>query len=302
MPTMLDGFTARTVRVNGTGIHAAVGGAGPPLLLLHGYPQNHAMWHRVAPRLAERFTVVAADLRGYGDSDKPPGGEDHAGYGKRAMAADQVALMTELGFERFAVAGHDRGARVTHRLCLDHPDAVTAAAVLDIAPTRHMYGTVDRAFAETYYHWFFLSQPADLPERLIGADPGYYLRRKLAQWSRVPGAFDETVVADYERCFADPAAVHASCEDYRAAASIDLEHDERDAAAGVLVRCPLLVLWGAMGFVGRNYPVLDVWRRYATDVRGTGLDCGHFLPEEAPEATTAALRAFFLDPTREIAG
>jgi haloacetate dehalogenase len=301
MPTLLDGFSSyagfssHTAQVDGIRVHAAVGGTGPPLLLLHGYPQNHVMWHRVAPELAARFTVVAADLRGYGDSGKPPGGSDHAGYGKRAMAADQVGLMASLGFDRFAVAGHDRGARVTHRMCLDHPAAVSAAAVLDIAPTRHMYATVDREFAQGYYHWFFLSQPADLPERLIGADPEFYLRRKLAQWSRDPDAFDEAAVAEYVRCFADPDTVRASCEDYRAAASIDLEHDERDAAAGNLVRCPLLVLWGAKGFVGGRYDVLAVWRRYAEDVRGRGLDCGHFLPEEQPAETTSALRGFFLE-------
>lgn len=294
MPTMLDGFSAHTAQVGEVRIHAAVGGSGPPLLLLHGYPQTHAMWHRVAPALADRFTVVAADLRGYGDSDKPPGGADHGAYSKRAMAADQVGLMASLGFDRFAVAGHDRGARVTHRLCLDHPGRVSAAAVLDIAPTRHMYGHTDREFAQVYYHWFFLIQPADLPERLIGADPEFYLRRKLAQWGRDPDAFDEVAVAEYVRCFADPAALHASCEDYRAAASIDLAHDDRDAADRVLVGPPLLVLWGAQGFVGAHYDVLGVWRQYAADVRGAALDCGHFLPEEQPAATTAALREFFL--------
>lgn len=301
MPTMLDGFSpaagfsSYTAKLDGVRVHAAVGGSGPPLLLLHGYPQNHVMWHRVAPAFAAQFTVVAADLRGYGDSDKPPGGGDHAGYSKRVMAADQVGLMASLGFDRFAVAGHDRGARVTHRMCLDHPDTVGAAAVLDIAPTRHMYATVDREFAQAYYHWFFLSQPADLPERLIGADPEFYLRRALAQWGRDPDAFDEAAVAEYLRCFADPETLRAGCEDYRAAASIDLEHDEVDAAAGNLVRCPLLVLWGAKGFVGGHYDVLGVWRRYAEDVRGQGLDCGHFLPEEQPAATADALRSFFLE-------
>lgn len=295
MPTILAGFGSRTVRVGGVAVHAAVGGTGPPLLLLHGYPQNHAMWHRVAPALAAHFTVVAADLRGYGDSDRPPGGADHAGYSKRAMAADQVGLMASLGFDRFAVAGHDRGARVTHRLCLDHPQAVTAAAVLDIVPTRHMYRGTDRAFAEAYYHWFFLIQPADLPERLVGADPDYYLRTTLARWSRRPHSFDESAVAEYLRCFAHPDAVHASCEDYRAGASIDLDHDDRDARDARTVRTPLLVLWGTRGFVGGHYDVLGIWRRYATDVRGRGLDCGHFLAEERPEETTAALGEFLLD-------
>lgn len=287
---MLEDFERRTVDVDGVGIHAAIGGSGPPLLLLHGYPQTHVMWHRVAPALSREFTVVAADLRGYGDSAQPAAGADHAGYAKRAMAGDQVGLMSRLGFERFAVAGHDRGARVTHRMCLDHPETVTAAAVLDIVPTRVVYETADQTVAAAYYHWFFLIQPYDLPERLIGADPEFDLRRKLEQWSRGPEPFAPEAVNEYLRWFTAPGAVHASCEDYRAGATVDLEHDRRDA--GARVRCPLLVLWGGRGFVGTYYDVLDIWRARADDVRGEPLDCGHFLPEEAPEATTAALRAF----------
>lgn len=290
------GFTQHDIDVEGVRVHAVTGGSGPPVLLLHGYPQTHAMWHRVAPALAERHTVVAADLRGYGDSGKPPSTPDHAPYAKRAMAGDVVALMRALGHERFSVVGHDRGARVAHRLCLDHPTAVERVAVLDIVPTRHVFATADRAMATAYYHWFFLAQPEPLPERLIGADPVWFLHRKLGHWS-APGAQDAGVfapgaMAEYERCFADPATVHASCEDYRAAASVDLEHDDADAVAGVRVGVPLLALWGAEGFVGRHYDVLGVWREYADDVRGQAVPGGHFLPEESPQDTTRLLLAF----------
>jgi haloacetate dehalogenase len=288
---MFAGFTQRKVKIREVAINAVAGGAGPPLLLLHGYPQTHAMWHKLAPRLARRFTVVAADLRGYGDSDKPPGDPEHLTYSKRVMARDMVELMAALGHERFAVAGHDRGARVTHRLCLDHPAAVTRAAVLDIAPTYTMFQSADKTFGDVYYHWFFLSQPYDLPERLIGADPAYYLRLKLARWSRDETAFSEAAVAEYVRCFSDPAAIHATCEDYRAAATIDLVHDEADL--GRTITCPLLVLWGGKGFIARQYDVLGVWRERADDVRGHALPCGHFLPEEAPDETYQALDAFF---------
>lgn len=289
--TILTGFQPFRIALEGVTIAGAMGGSGPPLLLVHGYPQTHAMWHKVAPRLAQEFTVVAIDLRGYGDSTKPPGGADHAGYSKRAMAQDLVEVMGQLGFAQFMVAGHDRGARVTHRLCLDHPAAVQRAAVLDIAPTHHMYATADRAFGEAYYHWFMLIQPYDLPERLIGGDPEYYLRKKLAQWSRLPDAFPPEAVAEYVRCFSDPATIHATCEDYRAAATIDLQHDDADMDRRIT--CPLLVLWGAAGFVGRRYDVLAVWRERAAEVHGHAVPGGHFLPEEAPEETYAALQGFF---------
>jgi haloacetate dehalogenase len=291
---LLENFEDHDVDVDGTRIHAAVGGAGPPVLLLHGYPQSHVMWHRVAPELADRHTVVLADLRGYGDSSRPPSQVDHASYSKRAMAADQVGLMRQLGFQSFSVVGHDRGARVAHRLCLDRPEVVSRAAFLDIVPTRHVLAHVDRGMAQAYYHWFFLSQDPDLPEHLIGADPAYYLRRKLAQWSGGAGIelFAPEAVEEYVRCFSDPEVIRASCEDYRAGASIDLEHDEGDAAAGRRVECPTLVLWGAKGFVGRAYHVLDVWNQYATDVRGQALEGGHFLAEEQPDATLSALREF----------
>ena len=275
---------------SGADIFCRIGGSGPALLLLHGYPQTHVMWHRVAAQLAERFTVVATDLRGYGDSSKPAGGEAHEGYSKRAMARDQVEVMTALGFERFAVVGHDRGARVTHRMALDHAARVTKAAVLDIAPTKTMYEMTDMAFASAYYHWFFLIQPFDYPERLIGADPDYYVERKIDAWGRNEGAFSSEALAEYKRCFRDPATIHASCEDYRAAATIDLEHDAADLDRKVT--CPLLVLWGAKGVVARTYDVLAVWRERAEQVTGGALPCGHYLPEEAPEETLAELLGF----------
>jgi haloacetate dehalogenase len=293
---VLDGFSDRRIEVtDDVSIRARVGGAGPPVLLLHGYPQTHACWHAVAPRLvAAGFTVVLADLRGYGDSSKPAGGPDHAAYAKRAMAADQVTVMRRLGFGRFCLAGHDRGGRVAHRLALDHPGAVARLALLDIAPTATMYALTDRAFATGYYHWFFLIQPAPLPERLIGADPEFYLRTKLNAWSQGQDSFfAPRAVAEYLRCFADPATIAATCEDYRAAAGIDLEHDAADADRRIAA--PLLALWGERGLVGRLYDVLETWRAKALDVRGHALPTGHYLPEEAPEATAEALAAFFAD-------
>lgn len=293
---MFEGFAERDIEVgDGITIHALVGGEGPPVLLLHGYPQTHVMWHLVAPALARTHTVVVTDLRGYGDSSKPAGDPDHVRYSKRAMADDQVAVMHALGFDRFAVVGHDRGARVTHRMCLDHSARVTRAAVLDIAPTRHMFATADMAFGMTYYHWFFLAQPHDLPEHLIGADPEYYIRRKMAQWSGVSDVsevFDTEAFDEYVRCFTDPATIHGSCEDYRAAATIDLEHDDVDVHKGRRIHCPLLVLWGSKGFIARQYDPLKVWREYADDVAGTAVDSGHFLAEEAPAETLAALEKF----------
>jgi haloacetate dehalogenase len=288
---MFEGFERHRITTSGAEINLVCGGKGPPLLLLHGYPQTHAIWHRIAPRLAERFTVVAADLRGYGDSSKPASDEAHASYSKRATALDQVEAMAALGFETFFLAGHDRGGRVGHRMALDHPDRVRKLAVLDIAPTYTVFARTDKTMATAYYHWFFLIQPYDLPERLIGNDPEYYLRRKLGHWGRDETAFAPEAVAEYVRCFSDPATIHASCEDYRAAASIDLEHDEVDM--GTKVACPLLVLWGGRGFVAQAYDVLAVWRERAADVRGHAIDCGHFLPEERPDETCAALTDFF---------
>jgi haloacetate dehalogenase len=234
--------------------------------------------------------VVAPDLRGYGASGKPPGSASHIEYAKRTMAADQVAVMGALGFEEFAVVGHDRGGRVGHRMALDHPERVQRLAVLDIVPTHEVFRTTDEMLARVYWHWFFLSQPYDLPERLIGADPEYLLRFALRAWSSDGTVFDEAAVAEYAAAFRDPATVHATCEDYRAAASIDLEHDEADLACRVT--CPVLVLWGARGFVGRRYDVLECWGRRAQQVSGTAVDSGHFLPEEAPAETLAALEEF----------
>lgn len=289
-PALLPGFEWRDIDAGGVGIRTAIGGSGPPLLLLHGHPQTHLTWHRIAPVLARRFTIVAPDLRGYGDSEKPPGGEGHGNYAKRAMAADQVAVMAQLGHERFAVIGHDRGGRVAHRLALDHAERVSRLVLLDIAPTATMYARTNREFATRYFWWFFLIQPFDLPERLISADPDYFLDRHLAAQVKTPGAIDPRVLAEYRRCYRDPATRHAICEDYRAAASIDLDHDARDADRRLAM--PLLALWGARGVVGELFDVLDCWRAKASDVRGQALPCGHTPQEEAPEALLAALEPF----------
>jgi haloacetate dehalogenase len=287
---LLEGFRRRDVTVDGVRIATWTAGDGPPVLLLHGYPQTHVMWHGVAPGLAEDHTVVLADLRGYGDSDLPPGGEDHAGYAKRAMAADQVGAMVELGFERFAVVGHDRGGRVAHRLALDHPERVTALAVLDIVPTHFTLVTADLRLARAYFHWFFLSQAPPLPERMIGADPLAWLEGCLHGWSAGGATFHPEALAAYREAFARPAAVAASCEDYRAAVTVDLDTDEGDRERRVA--CPVLALWGRDGFVGGRYDPVAAWGQYATDVRGAGLAGGHFLPEESTQETLVALRSF----------
>jgi haloacetate dehalogenase len=287
---MFEEFTRSTIAVDGVAINLVYGGDGPPVLLLHGYPQSHAMWHRVAPALAEQFTVVAPDLRGYGDSAKPASGSDHAAYAKRATAQDQVGVMAALGFERFAVVGHDRGARVAHRMTLDHPDRVSRLAVLDIVPTLKAFTEVDQAKATGYYHWFFLIQPYDLPERLIGSDPGFFLRWCLKSWGGGLDFFDPEALAHYERCFADPATIHASCEDYRAAATIDLEHDRADLERRI--DCPVLALWGSRGRIDAWFDVLETWRERAREVSGRALDAGHFLAEERPDEVSQALLAF----------
>jgi haloacetate dehalogenase len=287
-------FREVTVGVEGADIHAVVGPRrdGPAILFLHGYPQTCAMWHRVAPHFTSRFNVVAADLRGYGDSGKPASGADHVAYSQRAMAADQVALMRALGFGRFLLVAHDRGARVAHRLAVDHPDAVERVAVLDIAPTLAMYEQTTEAFARAYWHWFFLIRPPPFPERVIQSDPKLYLRAKMAEGSAGMKPFAPQAWAEYERCFT-PGAIHASCEDYRAAAGIDLEHDRADRDAGRKVQAPLLALWGRHGIIDRCFKPLDEWRRVASDVRGKGLEAGHYLAEEAPQAVIAELEEFF---------
>ena len=268
------------------------GGSGPPLLLLHGYPQTSAIWHRVAPALARRFTLVAADLRGYGDSSKPPGAPDHANYAKRTMARDMLALMRALGFDRFDVLAHDRGARVAHRLAADHPGAVRRLALLDIVPTLAMYEQTSEALARAYWHWYFLIQPAPLPERLIEADPAAYVRDVLGIFGAGLAPFDPRALADYQRCAALPGAARGMCEDYRAAAGIDLEHERADRAAGLRLPMPVFVLWGEKGAVQRCFRPLDEWRRLAPDVRGGPLPCGHFIAEEAPDPLLAEVLPF----------
>jgi haloacetate dehalogenase len=266
------------------------------VLLLHGNPFNHLSWLKVAPVLAKEFTVVATDLRGYGDSEKPPGGPDHSGYSFRAMAQDQVEVMAALGHDTFMAAGHDRGARVLHRMCLDYPQKVARAAFLDIIPQHYLYANVTKQWATFSWHWFFNIQPYDMPERMMGADPDWFIEKKLAKTAQGLSFFDQRALAEYKRCFRNPATIHAICEDYRAAAGIDLEMDAKDREAGRKVDCPVLLLWGATGGVGRNHQPgpAAIWQRYASNIVGAqALPCGHYLTDEAPAETTAALRAFF---------
>ncbi|HEY2928951.1 alpha/beta fold hydrolase [Piscinibacter sp.] len=290
--------TRRFTLADGVVIHGRIGGSGPALLLLHGHPQTHTMWHRVADELAQRFCVVALDLRGYGDSSRPPADAQHASYSKRAMAADAVAVMSELGHARFDVCAHDRGARVAHRLALDHPQCVRRLMLLDIAPTLAMYEGTTEAFARAYWHWFFLIQPPPLPERLIDADPVSYVRSVMGRRHAGLGAFDPRAMGEYERCIAQPGSAEAVCEDYRAAATIDLEHDRADRAAGMKLAMPLRVLWGAHGTVGQCFDVLRLWRDAADATSGRALDCGHYVAEERPAELLDEAWRFFDDVVR----
>ena len=273
-------------------INTVVGGDGPPLLLLHGHPQTHVIWHKVAPALCKHFTVVACDLRGYGDSSKPGGDKDHANYSKRTMAADMLRVMQSLGFTQFSIMAHDRGARVAHRLAADYPELVHRMVLLDIAPTLAMYSKTSDTFARSYWHWFFLIQPAPLPERLIEADPAAYIRDVMGRRSAGLAPFDPLALQEYERCIAQPGTAHGVCEDYRASAGIDLEHDQIDLDGGRRLTMPLLVLWGEQGVVHRCFKPLDEWRQVADKVTGEALPCGHYIPEEAPALLLARALPF----------
>jgi haloacetate dehalogenase len=290
---MFNGFKSQKVQTTGASINLVSGGKGPPLLLLHGNPETHVMWHKIAPRLATEFSIFAADLRGYGDSSKPEGGENHSNYSKRAMALDQIELMSHFGFEKFAVVGHDRGGRVGHRMALDHPGRVTKLAVLDIVPTYDLLHLVSNEIATAFYHWFFLIQPAPFPETLIASNVEFYLKYMMFRdmsHSKVPSWMGEDAFAEYLRCYRDPAALHATCEDYRAGESIDMKHDEEDRNRKIT--CPVLALWGKEGAVQRYFDVLSIWRERAFSVNGKPVAGRHFLPEEAPDEVLAELLPF----------
>lgn len=291
--SLFPGMSAHRVAVDdGVEIDALVGGSGPPLLLLHGHPQTRAMWHKVVPALALWHTLVLADLRGYGDSSKPAGLPDHSNYAKRTLARDQVALMEALGFAHFDVLAHDRGARVAHRLAVDHPERVGRMVLLDVAPTLAMYEQTTRAFATAYWHWFLLIQPAPLPERLIQADPAAYVREVIGRRSAGLAPFTPPALAAYERAVALPGTAHGICEDYRAAAGVDLDHDRADREAGRRMATPTLVLWGAQGVVHTCFEPLKEWQRVASNVQGEPLACGHYIAEEVPELLLARITPF----------
>ena len=288
LANFFPGFRRQAIQTSGTTINIVTGGHGPPVLLLHGYPQTHIEWRKVAPDLAKSYTLVIPDLRGYGDSGKPPAGENHINYSKRSMALDQVEVMEKLGYRQFAVVSHDRGSRVAHRLALDYPDRLTKLVLMDICPTHYMYKTADRQFASGYFHWFFLIQSPPFPETLIGNNVDAFLKQFMGPV--MPKFIEPEAYVEYRRCFSDPAAIHGSCEDYRAAASIDLVHDEADMDRNV--ECPVLVLWGANGLVGKKYDVLAVWRDRARQVTGKALPSGHWLAEEVPVETLVEVKQF----------
>ncbi|HZL31185.1 MAG TPA: alpha/beta hydrolase [Pseudolabrys sp.] len=293
---MLEGFRRSEIKTSGARIITVIGGSGPPLLLMHGNPFTHLSWVHVAPVLAKEFTVVATDLRGYGDSEKPPGGENHVNYSFRAMAQDQVEVMAALGYDKFMAAGHDRGARVLHRMCLDHPEKVTRAAILDIIPQHHLFSYMNKRWATFSWHWFFNIQPEPMPEKMMGADPDWFIEKKLAKTKQGLSFFHPEALAEYKRCFRNPATIHAICEDYRACAGIDFDMDTKDFDAGRRIECPALILWGATGGVGRNSDPSpgEIWQSYAKNiVDAQAMPSGHYLMDEAPVETTAALRAFF---------
>jgi haloacetate dehalogenase len=291
--SLLDGFAQRTVERDGVSLRMRAAGQGPALLLLHGHPQTHVMWHRVAPTLAQRFRVVLMDLRGYGDSGRPPADEAHHHHSKREMALDALAVMQADGHEQFAVLAHDRGARVAHRLALDHPDAVSRLMLLDIAPTLAMYERTSDEFARAYWHWFFLIQPAPLPERLIDADPAGYIRSVMGKRHAGLAAFAPQALAEYERCAALPGTARGICEDYRASATVDLDHDREDIRRGRLLEQPLRVLWGEHGVVGRCFDVPALWRERARRFSGRTVPCGHYIAEEAPDLLLEEALQFF---------
>ena len=292
MNPLFPGFKSELIEVNGVKIMTRKGGSGQPLLLLHGHPQTHAIWHRVAQQLAESHTVVMTDLRGYGDSSKPQGSHDHLNYSKRVMALDQIEVMRHFGFSEFDVLAHDRGARVAHRLALDHPKAVKRLVLLDIAPTLAMYEKTSNQFARSYWHWFFLIQPAPLPERLIEADPAAYVRDVLGRRSAGLAPFDPRALAEYVRCLELPGTAHGLCEDYRASASIDLVHDQLDIDKKNFLQQALLVLWGEQGVVNQCFEPLKEWSKLAVNVKGHALPCGHYIPEEAPELLLNQVQSF----------
>ena len=289
---MFEGFDDKRIDVGEVSIRCRVGGEGPPLLLLHGYPQTHVMWHRVVELLKDKFTIVATDLRGYGNSSTPPSSSDHNEMSKRAMAADQVAVMKSLGFDTFYVGAHDRGARVAHRMAVDHPDSVLKMVLLDIAPTREMYAQTDFDFAQAYWHWYYLTQPAPMPETMISRDSDAFWKWKCLSGVNGDVHFTPEALAEYLRCFANPEVVRCSCEDYRAAATIDLEHD--DADGGKKFDCPTLVLWGGNGVIEQCFDALKLWQKRGSDIQGYSLPGGHYLAEECPDETAEAFQSFFL--------